>query len=174
MELQTIARSYARALFEINKPSENKDFLSHLAALWKNPMFVELIHNAVVPAQEKSRIICELFGSSLAEYMQNFIKLLCEKRRFNCIKFINREFNKMLAAVEQIHYVKLESSNINILPDHKALQHELEQQLHAKIELKIKKNVGLIAGTKITLDEHVIDGSFKKVYENLHALLLAP
>lgn len=173
MELQTIARRYACALFLLDKHFEIKEYLGALASLWKNSMCVELIHNAVVPPQEKAKIISELFGDHVPEYIKNFIKLLCEKRRFNCIKLINREFNKMLSNIEKIHYLKLETANLDILPDHQTLQQELEQRLHAKIQLKIKKNIGLIAGTKITLDEYVIDGSFKKLYESLHASLLA-
>jgi ATP synthase F1 delta subunit len=174
MELQTIARRYAQALFNLGQNFEIKEFLATLVQLWKNPMFVAMVNNPVIPMREKSKIIMELFTSPLPEYLQNLIKLLCEKKRFYCIKFINREFNKLLADVEKINYIKLETAHVEVLPEYTELHKKLEQILNIKIDLKVKRNISLIAGAKITFNEDVIDGSFKAIYDKLHAALLAP
>ena len=173
MELVTIARRYAHALVAIDKNLEIKELLASLAELYKHPLVIALVNNAVVPKNHKSRIILELFATELPEYQQNFIKLLFEKQRFNCIKFIKREFNKLLALADKISYLKLEVAISDALPSEQVLQHQLQQVLHTQIELKVRRQSALLGGARITLNDQVIDGSLKSMFEALHAILLA-
>jgi ATP synthase F1 delta subunit len=170
MEMLTVARRYARALILLDQDEELKALLADLCQLWCQPMVVALIDSLAVPGKHKSSILIELFNPLLPIYQQNFIKLLCEKQRFNCIIVIAEVFNQMLAFKNGVAFIKLEvAERVNLVEDKVLAQ--LEHSLHTKIDLKIEKDNALLGGARISMGEHILDGSIKYMLEKLHITL---
>lgn len=160
---RSIARRYARALFDLEKadPRDTAKRLASFAALIAgNPTLREVLQSPAFSLEERKRVL----GRILAEQpvpLPRFLSLLVERKRIGSLAAIVEEYEKLVderegrARVLVEVAVPLEATAIDRL---KAL---LQNSLDKEIVLEQKVEPELIAGVAIRIGGLKIDGSFR-------------
>ena len=152
-ESTTIARPYARAIFELANDSSDfdrwSDTLSMLASVTGNEAMKELVDDPFADKSRLAEIICAVCGDSLDEQGANMVKVLAEHGRLNVVQEIASRFEALRAEAESVVEAQVESP----LPLDQAqldkLAASLEKHFGKKVKLSSSINKDLMGGVLI-------------------------
>ncbi len=165
----TIARPYAKAIFNIakknNKFDEWDNALSYLSFILSDPTVISFIKNKTVGYEHKSQIISTLFlakdslDSDVKNLCANFIKVLAYYSRLLYVneikalyvKHINFELGKIEAIIEISTNISNEEKE-NII-------NSLSKKFNKKVSALFKINENLLGGFLIKIGDSVLDAS---------------
>jgi len=98
---ETVARSYAEALFEVARKhdglesfAEGLDTVS--ALLEDNPSFRTFLETPRIDAADKKALLRKVFGDRLPQPLVNFLQVTVDKRRQRLIRDMAREYASLL------------------------------------------------------------------------------
>ena len=96
-----VSRTYSEALFEValeeGKVDLFLDEISFVTETFKSyPDFFELFKTPLVRVDEKKKVMEEVFGDKLSKEMNNFLKIVIDKRRGHFIDQIKLEYENLL------------------------------------------------------------------------------
>lgn len=180
-DTSTIARPYARALFDIAKRegvlvewAEALGVLAQIAADQNASTFLsrpDLDNEAradFIGAIGSEAGAAELVGTSRG---QNFLRLLAENDRFSALPEIADRFNALKALAENTVKVTLiTATKANTVVVGK-ISKALEKKLGRTVELAQKIDETLLGGAVVRAEDMVIDGSVKTRLQQLAATL---
>ena len=181
-EIRTVARPYAKAVFELAAASgtlaEWSGFLKECSELLKNNEIKALIK---APGQNKKNIAEVFYGiaardaeahdSSQKQFL-NLIQTLSVNGRLNVISELHKQYSQKKRESEKTTEVTLTTA---IPADQKELNkitQALEKKLGNKIDLKITIDKSLIGGAVIQSGDHMIDGAVSTQLQNLNRFLI--
>lgn len=101
MRDETVARSYAEALFELAQRHEGIEVygegISTVAALLdENPQFRLFLETPRVDAGDKKAVLRKAFGDQLPVNLVNFLLVTIDKRRQRLLREISREYSALV------------------------------------------------------------------------------
>lgn len=171
-----VAVNYAQALYSLAKEENlDTDILQDLstlqAAFAQEPAFLRLLASPNLSKDQRCSIIDESFGGKVHIYVQNFMKLLTQKRRIGCFedccKVYRAQYNedRGIIAVSAVTAVALTAAQTE------KLQSKLEQITGKCVELKNKVDPACIGGVRLDYDGKRIDGTLKNRLADLSDLL---
>ncbi|MBM24011.1 MAG: hypothetical protein CMD78_07085 [Gammaproteobacteria bacterium] len=181
-EIRTVARPYAKAVFELAEETgalaEWSEFLKECSELLKNNEIKALIK---APGQNK-RIVAEVFyaiatrdagahNSSQKQFL-NLIQTLSVNDRLNIISELHKQYSQKKRESEKTTEVTLTTA---IPADQKELNkitQALEKKLGNKIDLKITIDKSLIGGAVIQSGDHMVDGTVSTQLQSLTRFLI--
>lgn len=168
--LYTIARPYAKAIFEIavenNSIKEWKEiliFINKIASYKKIQCFL----SGALSPKYLSFVFISIGGDKINHHAKNLIKLLSENQRFNILSNILEHFLELEASYKKIIIVELRSSfplkeiqifNIRVI---------LEKYLSRKINFIYKIDYYIIDGFIIKINNTVFDLSIRNHLKQL-------
>jgi F-type H+-transporting ATPase subunit delta len=177
MELRTLARPYAKAIFELAKASGKiahwSRMLEFLATVMAEKEMARAAVNPKLDAQTFLRLLLELGKGYLDQEGENFVKLLVLNRRITLVNQIRQLFEEYRAEYEGVAEAKVTSAYPLREEDLKALTSALEKQLNKQIRLSLAEDRTLIGGVVIRVGDKVIDGSVRGQLERLAKRLMA-
>ncbi|ANZ22261.1 ATP synthase F0F1 subunit delta [Buchnera aphidicola (Diuraphis noxia)] len=169
----TIARPYARAIFEIavykNSMQKWKEFLIFINDITADSKIRILLSKSFSP-KYLSSVFIEICGN-LDEEKKNLIKLLCENQRFNVITNILNKFLKLEADYKNILIVELISSCSLEQKQIFQIQTVLEKRFLKKIQFLCKVNHDLLDGIVLKINNTVVDLSIRNYIQQLSNVL---
>ena len=161
-ERATIARPYAKAVFETALPARAfapwSAGLNVAAEIVIDPRVAELIKNPEVPTADIAEFIIGVAGTKLDAHMQNFVRVLAENHRL-LLPEILAHYEVMRADVENTVDVEVISA-VKLDPAQaEKLAGALNTRLKRRVNMRNSVDASLLGGAIIHAGDLVIDGS---------------
>ena len=176
-ESRTLARPYAKAVFEIAKEKGALDrwskTLDLLASLSVDPSVQAMLTSPKAAPAVRAEVFAELAakaGEKLDQQGRNFVGLLAEYRRLALLPEIAADYERLRAEAENTLEVELRAALPVAAEEQKRIGEALHKKLGRKITLKYVEDKTLIGGAVLRAGDLVIDGS---VHEKLSRLAAA-
>ncbi len=160
---ELIAKKYIKALnngLDIKSIQNMSEIFSVLAESFKDEKFVHIIQNPNVRASAKSEILLAAVESSKSSKINNFIKLLVEKKRINIIPAIAEELKKEIARSTKTYTGIVYSDTKILIKTIRELSGGLSKKFDLKISLKYVKSD--FNGIKVDVEDLGIEINFSK------------
>ncbi|ROR34332.1 F0F1 ATP synthase subunit delta [Inmirania thermothiophila] len=174
-ELITVARPYARAVFELARERGELELwsrrLQDLAAVAATPEVAALVRSPRVGKERVYALLVELVGEQLGAEGRNLLRLLVENRRLALLPAIAEAYEALRMEAEG--RVRAEVVSARPLEEAQAerIRAALERRLGRKVELGHRVDESLIGGAVIRAGDLVIDGSVRGRLQRLAAEL---
>ncbi len=173
---ELVARRYSEALFEVGKEENKLDeyleeikFIGDVCIEYKD--FFELLKTPKISVSEKKDVFEETFEGKISKEVNNFLKIILDKRRISNIFEITKEYEKLVDKHNGV--VKADAYTTTPLEEEtlKLLEEKLSKTTDKQVKLTNKIDETLIGGVKIILGDKVIDGTLKKKLTNIESSL---
>ena len=182
-DLGTIARPYARAVYDVAQASHAlaqwSEALSAAAAVLVDPAARRYLARPDVDDAARAAFveaICSAAGAGevwRSRQGKNLLAVLTENGRLEALPEIARAFDALKARAENKVRVTLTAAT-SIDPEIAArVSASLERKLGRSVELAVAVDGGLLGGAVIRADDSVIDGSVKSRLQRLAEKLIA-
>jgi len=175
-ELNTVARPYAQAAFDLAKEASSlaqwSDMLGFAAAVSVDEAIREAIDSPNLSVTEQANLFEQVCGDQLDDHGRNFVKLLAENRRLTLFPEIAALYEELRADAEGT----LEATVVTAKPMSDAQQQDMANALKARfnrdVVLQVEIDESIIGGAIIRAGDTVIDGSARgKLEQFAHALV---
>ncbi len=168
----TIARPYARAIFEQAKSDDQLEewlsVLQVLALTAKDERVARSWHDPKVGDATLNDLFCQVSESCVSEVteklgakLKNLVALLVSERRLEVLTDIEALYHKRLAEHKNI----VEAEVISAFAINEAQQKEfyrvLEKRFNSKVSIEFKEDRSLIGGVLLRSGNWVLDGSIR-------------
>ncbi|MDX1496654.1 MAG: F0F1 ATP synthase subunit delta [Salinisphaeraceae bacterium] len=169
-ELSTLARPYAKAVFERaqaeGKLAEWSEMLASLATVVTVPEAKQLIGSPKVSDAKLVEVIGAAAGG-LDEAGKNLLSLLVENRRLNTAPAIAEQYEALRAAAENRVDVDVVSASELSQAQQDKLSAALAKRLGRDVRLSCSVDAELLGGAVLKAGDLVIDGSLKADLQRL-------
>ena len=163
---ELVARRYSEALFEVGKEDNKLDeyleeikFIGDVCSEYKD--FFELLKTPKISINEKKDVFEETFEGKISKEVNNFLKIILDKRRINSIFQITKEYEKLVdkhnGVVKADAYTTIPLDKDKL----KTIENKLSSMTNKKVKLENKIDKSLIGGIKIKIGDKVIDDTIK-------------
>ena len=170
-EKTTVARPYARAVFEIARESDAfagwSAFLERGSLAVADARIQALVGNPAVTREELAGLFIELCGDSAGANGANFLRLLAENGRIAWLPEIAAEYELLRAEAENIVDVQLTSAVELDAAQRDNFAASLRKRLGRDVRLHCETDAKLLGGAIIRAGDLVIDGSLVGRLERL-------
>jgi F-type H+-transporting ATPase subunit delta len=176
-EKSTIARPYAKALFELalarKKLAESSEALARAAAVVRDERVRVLLTSPHVTPEQLAELVTSIAGAKLDDDGHNFIRVLAQNRRLGFLPEIAAIYEQLKAEEENTVDVTVSSA----VPLDAGLQRKFVEALKARLQrdvrLHCETDKNLLGGAVLRAEDLVIDGSLRGRLERLGAELKA-
>ena len=170
-EKMTVARPYARAVFQIAREQSALAAWSECLAIAAqgaaDPEFGALLGNPKVSRGRLAELLVELCGERAGPMVRNFLGLLAENGRLAYLPEIAMEFERLRAAAENVADVAVTSAVALTDQQRDTIGAAMKKRLGKDIRLHCDIDAALLGGAIIRAGDLVIDGSLKGRLERL-------
>lgn len=174
-DLSTIARPYAKAVFELASSAGALDawseMLELLAAISVDDHMQSFASNPKYTSDQVSDLILGVAGDKLTDQGKNIVKLLAENHRVNTLPDIAALFEMFKAEAEGTVDVEVKSVEPLTEQHKQELGASLRKKLGRDVRMTFELDSTLIGGALITAGDLVIDGTVRGRLEKLSASL---
>lgn len=174
-DLSTLARPYAKAVFELARDSGKlKDWSAQLAAIAEavaDPQLSRLIGHPALTRAQLAAILGEALAKQLDSEGQSLLRLLADNGRLKSAGFIAEQYEALRAEAESRVDVEITSAVAVEKPQQDALAESIRKRLARDVAVQWKTDAELIAGAVIRAGDLVIDGSVRGELERLQTAL---
>lgn len=161
----TLARPYAKAVFEIAKQNHQFDFWSQLLASMASVVQIEevmvLLNNPNISSEQIYEVMIGSLKSSLDEVPCSFIKTLAVNHRLGLLPAIAELFEEYRLEAEKKIVVEVTSAYPLVGETKERLIKALQIRLQREVELQCEIDPTLLGGVIARAGDLVIDGSIK-------------
>ena len=174
-EKSTIARPYAKALFELalgrKKLDAWSEALSLVAAVVADERVKKLLTSPRVTIEQLADFVIDVAGDKLDEVGRNFIRVLAANRRLGFLPEIAAIYEKLKAAEENTVDVTVTSAVTLDMEQQQRFSQAMSARLKRDVRLRCEVDSTLLGGAVLRADDLVIDGSLRGQLERLNAEL---
>jgi len=175
-EKSTIARPYAKALFELALGQKKLDVWSRAlalsAAVVADPRVKKLLTSPHVTTDQLADLLIDIGGKSLDAEGQNFLRVLASNRRLALLPEIAAIFEKLKAESEKVVDVTVTSAAPLSAEQQRNYSSALRQRLKSDVRLHCEVDPKLLGGAILRANDLVIDGSLRGRLDRLATELL--
>ncbi len=161
-DLTTIARPYARAIFDLARPDDRagwSEMLALLAAVVTDAKLCEVLVDPALSRSQKAEIVLDICGDRLSAEASNVVRLLADNKRLEAFPEIAEVYETLRAEAEKTLVADLISAFEISKQQRKQIATALSNRLKRKVELNCQVDESLLGGTIIRAGDLVIDGS---------------
>lgn len=162
-EAITTARPYAQAAFDaalgLSDLKGWSDAISSLADSVNHADVQAIISSPRVAKAKVEGLMLGLLGNKAKPQLQNFVRVLVEKRRLRELPEISEIFEGLRAEAEKTANVVVESAFELTVKQQETISVSMKKRLGRDIKLVCSINKDLLGGVVIRTGDKVIDGS---------------
>lgn len=178
MEQQTVARSYASALFEIGERAGEHEaftraFASVNALIASDRRIRDFLGSPKIAVAEKKDVLTGALGNRLPRLFLNFLLVLLDNRRHRLLPAVASEYDQMLDE-------RLGRLNVSVTlarePDAAGLAgitDRLSKALDKSVIAHVRVEPDILGGIIVRYGDHVMDGSLRRRLLHLRGRMLA-
>ena len=157
---------YGKSLYDLAcQENLSPDILKEMEAVkdifGENPDYIRLLSEPSIPKRERLGLLDEAFGSSIHEYLLNFLKILVERgilREFGgCFKAYRKRYNDDNGIGEAF----VTSPNGLSDEERSRLKDKLKKITGKEIVLIEKLDPAVLGGIKVLIDDKLYDGTVR-------------
>lgn len=176
-ELTTLARPYAKAVFDLAQADGAlpawSERLERLAAVVANAEVQQVIRSPRVPLSQIADLILEAAGrEALGEAGRNLVRLLAENRRLTLLPAMADLYAAMRAEAEGTVDVEVVSAVALTDAQRDKIESALARRLGKKVRLHNRVDEKMLGGAVIHAGDVVIDGSVQAKLNRLSSALV--
>ncbi len=164
-ELATLARPYAKAVFDLAKSEQALDRWSRMLAIITQVAEQEKVRQLLdapdLSAEQKAQRLIELCGEALSDRAKALIHLLARNKRLNALGEIQEQFEARKAEAERVLEVEVISAYELSEAQSNALREALQRKFDREISLTGRTDPHLLGGAIIRAGDTVIDGTVR-------------
>lgn len=176
-ELSTLARPYAKAVFELARDTSRfgdwSNVLRGLADAVSDPAVAAAIGHPAVGKGQLSQALIDALGSQIGAEGSNLLRLLIDNGRLKLAPAISAEYEALRAEAEATIDVEITTASPAAPEQLAALVAAIARRLARKLNVTTKVDESLIGGAVIRAGDLVIDGSSVGELERLRLQLVA-
>ena len=169
--LSTLARPYARAVFELARDAGRfepwQKALETLAAIARMDEITALLRNPRVTTAQQADVFIDAAGDVLDQKAKRFVKVLAQYRRLEALPEIAEAFVALRAAAENTVKAELLTAVPATDAQRESIRQALVRRLGRNVELVSRVDESLIGGVEIRAGDLVIDSSLRGKLERL-------
>jgi F-type H+-transporting ATPase subunit delta len=174
-DFSTLARPYAKAVFELARDSgQFKEWSTQLAAIAQAVADPQLARLIGYPALDRNQL-ADVFGQVLAKDLGKdgtaLLKLLADNGRLKTAGLVAEQFEALRAEAESRVNVEVTSAAPVEPAQQQALAAAIKKRLSRDVAIEWKTDESLVAGAVIRAGDLVIDGSVRGELERLSTAL---
>lgn len=176
----TVARPYAKALFDYAKHKEALDtwssLLHALSCVVSDSQASAFIHNPEASTDQIIRLLNDMLAevpNEASEALTRLITLLVHNKRTECVPAMYQLFEELKAAHEKTLQVTVKSFAPLSAAQQEELAQKLTQRLKRSVSIEVILDPSLLGGAVIMAGDLVIDGSVRGKLYKLGARLAA-
>ena len=174
--MAVVHRVYAEALLAAAKDAKQLDrvreeFGDLAAAVEQSEELRRFLRNPQIESRLKRETVEELLADA-DERFANFARLLAEKGRIGELEEVHREFERLLAAEEQVLEVDLTTAVELTDEEEKSIVADIEKATDRRIEATRHVDPSLIGGMVVQVGSLRLDGSVRGRLDKLREELL--
>jgi F-type H+-transporting ATPase subunit delta len=167
-----VSKTYSSALFEVAQESGMIDQILAeyefvVNSINENPEFYEILKSPKIILEDKKNIIDQTFADQISAELNNFFKLLIDKKRSNALLDIFEEFNEQVNEHKGYVVAKVESVIPLDAKEIEALQAKLNKVTGKTVTVNNVINPDIMGGLVINVGDKIIDGSVKRKLESM-------
>lgn len=179
IEFATVARPYAKALFELAEQKQQTERwqsgLAELAWLMQQPKVMDLMGATQTNADEKAKeLLALLEGSDAAKSaeFQNFVHILAQEKRLAVLPEIYQQYQSYaLAKNDAKEAVIYTAFDIADKGQRAKIISDLEQHFNIRLQATFKTDPDLIGGIKVEMGDQVLDLSVRSKLDTLYTTM---
>lgn len=163
-EYSTVARPYAKAVFQVAEASNTFDDWSASLAVWSQVAENEQVRKLFHDPKVKSEQLIGLFEAvkKTNEHGRRFLNMLSEAKRFEALPDVKRIYENLLAERQQLVHAEVFVAEELTQDQQERLQNALSKRFNQDVELEVKIDKQLIAGARIRVGDQVWDASLRQ------------
>ena len=176
-ERVTIARPYAKAAFAEARADSMlgawSEALHTAATVVDDPRVHSLLDDPHVTPAQLAKLVLDIAGAGLGEHGRNFVQILADARRLNCLPEIAALFDAYKDDAEDIADVTVTSAAPLDARQQQSLTAALTRRLKREVRLHCTTDPELLGGAVLRSGDLVIDGSVRGRLERIANELVA-
>lgn len=170
-EHSTIARPYARAVFELAKetgslPQWSEDLLL-MASVSADERVSSLLGNPSFTREKKADMLITICKGKISPQAENFVKMMSENNRLSVLPEVLALYEQLKSEDEGTVDAELISAFEVTDSQKKAIQSSLQKRFGKDVHLDVSVDKDLIGGAVIKAGDLVIDGSISSRLDKL-------
>lgn len=178
IEFATVARPYAKALFELaEQKGQTESWLDGLmqsAWLMQQPKMAAFINNADLDAEQKAVEILKLLDSKAAgsQEFKNFVYVVAQEKRLQALPEIYKQYRELVLAKEHSKQAVIYTAYDVVSEGQRAkIVSDLEQHFQTRLQADFVTDSNLIGGLKVIVGDQVLDLSVQGKLKQLYATM---
>lgn len=175
-EISTLARPYAKAVFELAQASQGyaawSKQLAAIAEAVAVPAIAQAIRSPAVSKAQLAAVIIDALKSALDAQGASLVKLLAQNNRLHVFASLIAQFEVLRAEAETRIAVEITTAVPVAEAQKNALSVAVTKKLNRAVDISWATDESLITGARIKAGDLVIDGSASGELERLKAALL--
>ena len=164
-ELTTLARPYAKAVFNAAKEQDAVDYWDQALALAgliaANEAVKNILANPGLSERRKAELFFDTAEEQLPEALRNFLLILSENKRLALLPEISILFAFYRAELERTVKIKVSTAYEMTSDEQQQLAQALSSKLERKVALETTVDRSLIGGVVVNSGDLVIDASVR-------------
>lgn len=164
-ELATLARPYARAVFDHANSTDSLQAwstgLQLLSVVSQQDKVQRLCGSPSLTAAQQADAVISVTGDELDQKMKNLVRLLAENGRLSLLPEVASQFEQFKANRERTVDVEIDSAFSIDSTTEQRLAAALEKKLDRSVNVNSKLDESLLGGVVIRAGDLVIDGSVR-------------
>ena len=164
-ELTTLARPYAKAVFDAAKEQDAVDSWGQALALAgliaANKAVKNILANPGLSERRKAELFFDTAEEQLPEALRNFLLILSENKRLALLPEISILFAFYRAELERTVKIKVSTAYEMTSDEQQQLAQALSSKLERKVALETVVDRSLIGGVVVNSGDLVIDASVR-------------
>ncbi len=174
-DMSTLARPYAKAVFELARDAKAfgawSEALAALAKLVSDPGIAQLIGHPALTRAELAQTLAKGLSGKLSAEALGLVRLLVDNSRVAALPAIAAQFEQLRAEAEARVDVEITSAAEMPAPAQQQLAAAVGKRLQREVAISWKTDPELIAGALIRAGDLVIDGSVRGELDRLQTAL---
>ena len=138
-----------------------------LAVMEAEPDLRAFVDYPAISAEEKKKVLQNVFGGQIADELMNFIFVLIDKRRMGQFERIIKVYKDLMNHEEGVAYGVVYSAAQLDKERLAEIEEQTSKLLRENIRLTNEIDPNLIAGIKVLVEGKIIDASYRRRFDEL-------
>lgn len=161
------SKEYAEALFALAAEEDMteqfyNDLRLVLSEFRENPVYADFLSSPSIPLSERLNAIDEAFSQSVCEYVDSFLKILCQKDNIRLVYRIIMDFEELYRISKGISTARIISAVPLKKAEKEKLLSKLEKMTGKTVVPEYITSPSVLGGLVIYVDGRVLDGSLRR------------
>ena len=177
MRDETVAKSYAEALFELARRNDRVESYGAAIAtvarvLAENPKVRLFLETPRIDDEDKKVVVRHAFGEALPKHVVNFVMVTIDKRRQRLLRDISREYDLLLD-----DYLGRENVEVTVAravddATTQMIAERLSGALGTRVIPHVRVKPKIIGGLVVRAGDTIYDGSIRRRLDGMRRRLL--